>query len=498
MRTRGILVAFFLCFSLSLFAEEPFQFKIEEVTYQIKGMTREFPLSQRVPVDTKRIFTSEAQLEVYMENLRVRLENERVLEKGSVEYRIGDEDAGGIRKVFVTIYTVDTWNIIALPYPSFDSNDGFTLKLKGKDYNFMGSMETLNVDLNYNVDNDGKSSITSNLSFAIPFKLRQFPASWDIDVSLEFPVDEKPYIDIGTGFSFKVPFLNTSFNFGLDHSFIFNDRDDDDILYEDDAFYLKDSFSVSLPFILNRFEYAGDLNWTPYGSISVRWVPGGVIDDTDLQGPAFSVGHKVSLSRIDWQGNYRKGFSFVVDNSYSVNIAHDTPLSSAISFSASGYTNWKRRAGINSRLKGLFNFNENTTDEPAQQMRGILNSRIDTDTAVYANLDLPVTVLSVDFVEVTGVAWTRFIGFEMQFSPFLDMALTHDLETDRYFSFQDAWYSTGLEVLVYPSRMRSIYVRASLGLDLEEMMKNGFNLSARAERDGASAREIFIGLGLHY
>ena len=55
-------------------------------------------------------------------------------------------------------------------------------------------------------------------------------------------------------------------------------------------------------------------------------------------------------------------------------------------------------------------------------------------------------------------------------------------------------------MIVYPQRMRSIYVRASVGFDLAEL-KNvpGFNkIGGRAKRDGEPISEIFIGIGVHY
>jgi hypothetical protein len=134
----------------------------------------------------------------------------------------------------------------------------------------------------------------------------------------------------------------------------------------------------------------------------------------------------------------------------------------------------------------------------AEPLRGILNKRVDSDSAVSLNIDLPVTVMDVDFEEITGVSWTKFIGFEMQASPFFDMMLTHDPGTGKYYSLNDGWYSGGLEILVYLKKMRSITLRASAGYDLQDFVANGWSKRDRAERDGASTNEYVIGLGLHY
>ena len=69
---------------------------------------------------------------------------------------------------------------------------------------------------------------------------------------------------------------------------------------------------------------------------------------------------------------------------------------------------------------------------------------------------------------------TTFVDFLVLFSP-------------KY----DGFYSAGLEVIVYPTKMRSIQVRASAGLDLgARLMKQDW----RTKR----GLEIEIGIGLHY
>ena len=72
------------------------------------------------------------------------------------------------------------------------------------------------------------------------------------------------------------------------------------------------------------------------------------------------------------------------------------------------------------------------------------------------------------------------------------MALVHDSKTGRYYHPADGWYAGGMEVIVYPEKMRSIYVRASLGVDLTEVKNlSGLTLRGKAKRDGESITEIF-------
>jgi len=58
---------------------------------------------------------------------------------------------------------------------------------------------------------------------------------------------------------------------------------------------------------------------------------------------------------------------------------------------------------------------------------------------------------------------------------------------------KDGFYGAGLEVLVFPSKMRSIQVRGCIGLDLSSKLPV-FDAPWRTSKDP----EIEIGIGLHY
>ncbi len=471
-------------------------YRIGSVRYDIKGSTREYPLSMAVPVDSGRLFASEAQLKTYLDDLAVRLNNQRVLESATVESAYDEADENGIIPVSLVIHTVDTWNIIALPYPKYDSNSGFELKLKFKDYNFFGSMQVLTGDVNYKVDNDGKTAITSNLDFSIPFRAWNYDANWKAEASVELPQDQVPLWKFTTGFNIAFPVGWTSIVCGLDQSIVINDRNSEDEYYRGDGYYLRNELYANVPFPLYHFERIGDLTLTPSVSVDFNWAFDG-IQNEDLLGPTVSWGYGLGLGRIDWVGNYRYGFKASTGTSWSYNLDHGEDVSTSISGSASGYTALFNRLGVTGRARAFYNFNGSTSNSAGEEMRGILNDRLQTDTALTLNLDLPLSVLRVNFKEMTGVSWTEYIGFELQVSPFFDMTLSHDTVSGRNFSFSDGWYSGGLELIVYPAKMRSIYGRISVGYDLEHVITTG-SLSGYAERDGEAVREMFFGIGLHY
>ena len=64
---KKFLCCFFIC--LSIFAIFSEGYKIENVEYELTGLTRENSLKSKIPVDTTTVFPSEKELEEYMNEL---------------------------------------------------------------------------------------------------------------------------------------------------------------------------------------------------------------------------------------------------------------------------------------------------------------------------------------------------------------------------------------------------------------------------------------------
>ena len=494
--SNGIAFFFFLILTLfSAYTQETSKFRISGVQYDITGHTREFPLSQKVEIDRARVFESETAMRAYVADLEIKFRNLRVLESATIDVAIAASPVDGVVPVTLTVHTVDSWNIIALPRPNFDSNNGYQLKLKLKNYNFFGSMEEMNMDGFFNVDNNGDKDLGTNFDFTIPFALKGRAVEWKISSALTIPFGEVPEYEFSTGFDLKQPLSFADLHVGVKQGLSLNARDSDDEL-EDDRYYLTDKAYVNLPYTIHEFEYVGKLLWTPEVSINQNWNTEG-IKDPDLTGPDFTVSHALSLGRVDWIGNFRKGFSTTVSNAYVYDFYKKNGWDVSVTGTVGGYTTFFDRIGVNSRVIGFTILRGDPKEKAGDVLRGILDKRITTDTMISLNFDLPIRIMRVNFEEITGVHWTRYISFDMQASPFFDMALTHDEKTGRYFSLDDGWYSGGLELIVYPMKMRSIYARASVGFDLAEVAKSG-KLTGNASRDGETVHEYLIGIGLHY
>ena len=217
---KSLLFVLFICFSIfNIFAEG---YKIEKIEYDLSGITRETSLKAKFPVDTYTIFQTKEELENYIQDLQKQLSNNRIFDSASVEIT-SIEPGSEYNNVSILIETDDTWNIIALPYPSYDSNSGFKLKLKVKDYNFMGSMETFDITGNYKFDPEKKTN-DFDISFDIPFpsfKILSFDSSFSMDFEVAYTYgDRYPSFDFGQSLGFGKS-INDYFgiNFGVSNTF---------------------------------------------------------------------------------------------------------------------------------------------------------------------------------------------------------------------------------------------------------------------------------------
>ena len=488
--------------------------KIEKIEYKIVGLTKRYPLKLAVPIDQTTIFETEETYLQYLDAIRLKLNNLRTLETSSVESEyIEIQDGMALAKI--TISTKDTWNIIALPFPKFDSNTGFIAKLKGKDYNFIGSMQVLNVDISYILDNSGKSSGDLGTSFSFPFKAGPLDAIYRLEALLNVQKQNASF-DLNNTIEFCYPTRFIDIYFGYYQGFYLNrPRDENQGKKQDientenedekdrkpvyDKYFLYTKFFAYTPITLYKFEYAGKLVYTPYISFYGNWAFG-KLNERKKKGISITFSHSLSLSRIDWKNNFREGFSLNLENSYSYNFFLKDKPEIEVSSTLRGYYSFVDRIGIYAQLDAFYFFAKEMSQRAGKNLRGILNKRIKTDVGFTLNVDVPIKITSFDFEKISGVEWTRFFGFEWFISFFFDLGLVHDMQTNRYFHPADGWYAGGMEMILYPHKMRSIYFRISLGFDLSELKNvKGINkIGGLAKRDDEAISEIFIGIGLHY
>jgi len=174
-----LLFALGIC---SLYADGV-RWTITTVEIATEGSTRESVLRRVLGLEEGKTFGSLEDLQAYLDDKRQVLAGIRLFQSSSLDFKIG-EMIDSVFPVAVSVHTKDTWNIIALPYPRYDSNEGFRLSVKFRNYNAFGSMEPLNVDVDYILSTAGENTVGTSLAFTLPLDWQD--ESWAFFTSHSF------------------------------------------------------------------------------------------------------------------------------------------------------------------------------------------------------------------------------------------------------------------------------------------------------------------------
>jgi hypothetical protein len=490
---------------------------IRNMNFNITGRTRPFALIYRGEFREGEELRSDAALEKYIRDKTQLLVNQRVLESARIDYTAGEPGADGKIPVDLLITVQDTWNIIAVPYPKYDTNTGFELIIKARDYNFLGVMNPLRIDLGYKYDENNKNSLVFEIDSDTPFKL--FGYNWNLNFDHFFSyrpdVEEPFYYKNVTGLSMEVPFKKTTFTFGFEESFILNEENGDRYKglygeFQNGPYMASELFtSWKIPTGLQIFEY-GELTYTPkLSAVFNHEFPHHPLDETRV-GPFMIFNHSIGFSRVDWIGNYRRGFDVSAANSYSYNFHRMDEAAEGldITFSVSGTGHFiiSDNFGISGRLRYSQWFYPDTGyhESAGDVLRGIRDKSVTADSMLSLNLDFPFKALSFLPSQWFGKPKLRFFDFDMHVSPVIDLALYHDPRTETAFAPRNILAAGGVEVIVFPAFMRTLYLRLSLAWNLVEAVNNpsgsylpsGFPVIPKIP--GGGDREIVVVIGHHY
>jgi hypothetical protein len=476
---------------------------IRNVEYRIDGRTREFALRYASEIKVGDRAVGEEALKAYIDDKTQILINQRVIATVRIESAKGEAEADGTVPVDLVVYVEDTWNAVALPYGKYDSNDGLELVLKARDYNFLGTMQPLRIDLGYQIDpkpvNAGKwdeGSFVSELDTNIPFIAFDYKWNVDFDHILTYGSSYGLAYENKTGVSVDFPIRGTTLTVGAFQGVSVNEENDEEYKAEygeryDDEWYLSNwmqaDWEIPTGYRVNGF---GELTYTPRAIVMNKYRPGGDIGE-ERRGPTVELGQKLEFGRVDWIGNYRRGLEVTIDNANVFNL-HYREWDRSVTASATGHLPIASFFGISSRLSGTVHFDK-PDDEAGVPLRGIMDDSVIADAAIYLNTEFPLRLIRFVPYEWFGQRhkWMKIFQFEQQWSPFVDAALVKYDDGGVDFDPTDPLISAGLEVVTFPLFFRSLYVRISLGFNVE---------TAREEKGlpSGDGRELFIGIGHHY
>lgn len=490
MIRKSVIVLLLFCFiALPVFSdaaaddgEKEDKFIIRNVSYIIEGKTRESVLSHYLDIKSGESFSTEEELTVFLEDKLQLISNQRCLAEGDIKSTyFRNPEKPGVSFVDLEVFVKDTWNYIVLPYPKYDSNTGLLLSLRGRNYNFLGTMETLFLNLDYLNPDSGKDEFSVNGGFILPFYLWGYNWKFSFDEDVTYSWKEPLELYTKAGVSIDVPLDWLTLQASVDQYFYLNQVEDDK-----DGYYMRTSarFGSSIPTGLD-LPLLGEMSYSPGIITSYAYKPFDTLSEEEgREGYELGGKHGVSAGRINWLGNFRDGASFSADQDLRYNFTTGRWLSNQnAEFQFHKSFGW---GGVSSRFKGSYLYDKYSTNENiGAPIRGILNDRLDGNTALFLNLDFPVKI------------WIWFLDrwFEGHISPFFDYALVRPENGE--FSISEGWYGAGIEGFAFLKAARSIYMRMSVGIDLEAML-DGAMPGDPAPRDGKSIYELFIGLGHHY
>ena len=475
-------------------------FVISSINCNITGRTRPYAVLYNGEFKTGEEIQGQANLEKYIRDKTQMLLNHRVLKTVSIDYTAEDAREDGKIPVNLVINIEDTWNFIIMPIPRYSSNTGLELILRYRDYNFLGTMNPLPINVGYRYDEKYRSSGFFELESNIPFMAFGYDWTFKFENYFDYRpgMEEEIYFRNNTGIFMELPVGNTTFTFGFDESFIFNEENEEK--YKDSfsdfqsGFYMSSKPYVSwkIPTGIEVGSY-GELAYTPeIAAVFNHEFPKWELEEIH-KGPYLTFAHVLGFDRVDWIRNHRKGFDVSLNNSYTYDFYRMTRDKDALSIDYSiegkGHFVFGEIFGISFFLqyRQWFYHDPNYYDYAGDALRGILDHDLFADYMLSLNLDFPFRILHFSPANWFNRPGMRGADIDFHFSPIIDLALYHDPTTGTSFDFKNILAAGGFEVMIFPLAMRSVYIRFSFGWNFIE--------TAHTSRGD---REVFIGLGHHY
>jgi len=476
--------------------------------FSVKGRSRPsallYKLIEHGEFREGELITGKANLEKYINDITQIYINQRVLkDNAEVSYSTGALNEDGTYPVTIMTKVEDSWNIIALPRPYY-KNYVFDLTIKARDYNFLGSMNPLRIDIGYNYNEDKRHSFLFGVFSSTPFKAFGYYWNFDFDNTIQYRINAPFYYQNTTGLSMELPFRSTTFTFGVNEKFFLNEENPDwaeengyglyqDGLYMSSNLYV--SWKIPTGLTVSRF---GELTYTPVISATfnhgfARWP----MDDF-LKGPFLNFSHTLGFEKIDWHANYRKGLSVSAGNSYQYDF---NDMLNEISFNITGIGHYivSDFFAISSRFiyqYWYFPGKLRNGEYASLYMRGIADNSITAYQMFLLNMDFPFRLFVFTPSKWFNNRKISFFDFELQASPVIDLALYYQRNFDKgkILYYPERLAATGgLEFVIFPAFMRNLYLRLGFAINLKEF------LTARPVRlPGGDNREIYLIMGHFY
>ncbi|MDR3302498.1 MAG: hypothetical protein LBT01_08260 [Spirochaetaceae bacterium] len=497
--------------------EEPqaIRYFIEKIDFNIEGRTHSSAILRAGNFTIGTEFADKEALDLFIKEKTQVLRNHLQLETALIEYTEDEFDAGDERcGVTLLITTVDTVNFVVLPQPKFDSNGGFEMFFKIRDYNFLGSLTPLGIDIGFMLDDFhlgdfSKGKYVLDIEANYPFRALGYNWNVSFNAGFAYVVGEPFSFTNVTGLSLDIPVQDTTLTFGFDQGtvieeeyFMFEKQYHENIFEDIQYMYSKMYGRWNIPLGI-KVPVLGELVYKPEISGKINYRLGGA-DLGYRHGPILGLTQKIGFNNINRVENFREGVILSVENSNEYNI-NFTELNNNITFLAKGHKMLGGIAGISGRLryKQWFNDPENFRDrdraEAGNMLRGIRDRALSANNMLSLNLDFPVHVINFEPATWFNVSWFSYFHFEIMLSPLIDMAFMNGKLSDYYgkpvkdmaFTPDDFMVTGGIEMLAFPLKWRNLVFRCSFAVNIMEWAKT-------ENFPSGDNQEIYIGLDFFY
>ena len=493
------LLILFLLFAPSLFAQDENPvYVIRGIHYAIDGKTKESALERVCGFKTGIGFAGMDPLEKYIAEKTQDLRNIRALDENAstISYSLGEAEEDGAVPVYLEVSAADSRNLVILPEPKYDSNSGFSLSLKTRMYNFLGTLAPQKFDFVWEKDEKNRNSLGFLIDFEFPFKA--FGFNWTFTSYNEFKgyLSGDPHYDINVlGIAMELPVLFTAFTFGFEQGIVVHEENTPKIqafegtTEEYHSWYfsskLYTDWEIPTPLRVGAF---GNVTYTPGLYFLAKYKGGSDIGDY-RHGPSLGIKQDIGFGKINWIGNYRNGLSVSLYNGNEYNFYHHAWYVN-LGFAVEGHlriTNW---FGVSGRLMYTKWFND-YYEYAGDVIRGFKDDALNAKGIMSLNMDFPFRVLRFVPSEWTGNRKWRYFDFELHVSLFADFVMAESKDGSYNFKPSDIIPGLGFEVIVFPLTWRSFFLRGSIGWDIREASRIG-------KLPSGIHREIYVGLGHYY
>jgi hypothetical protein len=393
--------------------------KLEQFTIQIDGTTREQSLLREMDLKEGTEFSNRESLEQAVLRQQQDLINLRVFNEVSLTLIQGETIEDTIL-YSVLLEAQDSWNIYPIPYPKYNSNEGFRLGMKVYYNNAFGSLNNLYLGTNITFKYDSEDQGWNN-------------TSWTFNPQLN---------DVKIG--------NLEYDFGIMQQKSYSEKKEDGEYLEKYTYY-NTSADVTTTFPFgpdNKYYY----KVSP--GIGINYGYSGTGTDGNEEPFYLSFNHGGGYSKVDWKNNFREGFSASLGNTirYVSRSGATDQVKVYMDGQTSVYKIINSRVNISSRASGTLSFNDDMSSL-GSSLRGVEDSTMYGISGFFLNNDLTL-----------GVIQWEGVG-EAQFQPFFDIGLAQrdgqSIDPDS-----DLRYGTGADFILYLDKLKGLHARASIGVDL--------------------------------